>query len=131
MRGHRGKRFVAVLALVAVCAGALAGCSYSDEQSGGFDGGPAPVAAKPKPGGRLVYGFEGDGVPRPYLVEAIEPSNNFTTWTIKLRPNVVFSNGDPLDADAMVGFQAGLRASAITGPPSQLLIDQRALDPLT
>jgi ABC-type transport system substrate-binding protein len=141
----------------------LAGCSYSDEQSGGFDGGPAPVAAKPKPGGRLVYGLEGDpngldptrnawdntglqlagalydpvtafdadGVPRPYLVEAIEPSNNFTTWTIKLRPNVVFSNGDPLDADAMVGFQAGLRASAITGPPSQLLIDQRALDPLT
>lgn len=38
----------------------------------------------------------------PHLAESLESNDDFTVWTLKLRPNVTFSNGDPLDADAVI-----------------------------
>ena len=35
----------------------------------------------------------------PYVAESMEPSEDGMTWTLKLREEVVFGNGDPLDAD--------------------------------
>ena len=35
----------------------------------------------------------------PYLAESVTPNTDYTEWTIKLRPNVVFSDGSKLDAD--------------------------------
>jgi ABC-type transport system substrate-binding protein len=41
-----------------------------------------------------VLGPDGEAVP--YLVESIEPNDDFTEWTITARDGINFSNGDPL-----------------------------------
>lgn len=38
----------------------------------------------------------------PQLAEDLVPSSDFKTWTLKLRPNVTFSDGTPLNAAAVV-----------------------------
>lgn len=38
----------------------------------------------------------------PQLAESLTPSSDFTTWTLKLRPDVTFSDGTPLDSAAVV-----------------------------
>ncbi|MER5988421.1 ABC transporter substrate-binding protein [Streptomyces sp. NPDC001787] len=43
-----------------------------------------------------------DGVVEPYLAEAFTPDANATGWTLKLREGVKFSDGKPLDAQAVV-----------------------------
>lgn len=35
------------------------------------------------------------------VAESLEPDPTFTTWTLTLRPDVTFGNGDPLDATAV------------------------------
>jgi peptide/nickel transport system substrate-binding protein len=42
----------------------------------------------------------GDFVPQ--LAESLEPNADFTEWTLKLRPDVTFTDGTPLDAEAVV-----------------------------
>jgi len=42
------------------------------------------------------------GVPQPYLAESMSPSTDLKTWTMKLRADVKFSDGTPLDAEAVV-----------------------------
>jgi peptide/nickel transport system substrate-binding protein len=37
----------------------------------------------------------------PRLAESIEPNEDFTQWTVTLRPDVTFGNGDPLTAEAV------------------------------
>jgi len=37
----------------------------------------------------------------PYLAESVTPNATYDQWTIKLRPNVKFHDGTPLDADAV------------------------------
>lgn len=37
----------------------------------------------------------------PYLAESVEPNEDFTEWTVTLRPDVTFHDGSPLDAQAM------------------------------
>ena len=34
----------------------------------------------------------------PHVAESLTPNADFTEWTLKLRPNVTYSNGDPLKA---------------------------------
>ncbi len=45
--------------------------------------------------------LDADGNPRPNLAESIEPNADFTVWTIKLRPGIVFHNGEKFDANAV------------------------------
>jgi peptide/nickel transport system substrate-binding protein len=40
----------------------------------------------------------GDGKIHPYLAESVTGSNNNMLWTIKLRPNITFTDGSPLTA---------------------------------
>ncbi len=42
-----------------------------------------------------------DGEIVPYLAESVEPNDDFTTWTVTLRPGVTFHDGTPLNAEAM------------------------------
>jgi peptide/nickel transport system substrate-binding protein len=42
-----------------------------------------------------------DGEIHPYLAESIEPNADFTEWTVKLRPDVLFHDGTPLNSAAM------------------------------
>ncbi len=41
---------------------------------------------------------DAEGRYKPYLADSLEPSEDYRTWTIKLRPGVVFHDGTPLDA---------------------------------
>jgi peptide/nickel transport system substrate-binding protein len=48
-----------------------------------------------------------DGQVVPNLAESFESSADFKTWTMKLRPDVFFHDGEPLNADAIiVNFEA-------------------------
>ena len=42
-----------------------------------------------------------DGTITPRLAESVTPSEDFTTWTIELRPDLVFTDDTPLDAEAV------------------------------
>ena len=37
----------------------------------------------------------------PYLAQSVTPNATFDTWTIQLRPNIKFQDGEPLDAAAV------------------------------
>ena len=53
------------------------------------------------------------------LAESVEHNDDFTQWTLKLRPDVVFSDGTPVNADAVeysVKRMKGARGSAATYP---------------
>lgn len=53
----------------------------------------------------------------PHVAESIKSSDDRTTWTLKLRPGITFSNGDPLDADAVV---ASMKRHTAEGSPSTI-----------
>jgi len=38
--------------------------------------------------------------PYNYVAESIEPNDDNTVWTIKIKPDLTFQNGEPVDADA-------------------------------
>ncbi|MDT0275298.1 ABC transporter substrate-binding protein [Blastococcus goldschmidtiae] len=42
-----------------------------------------------------------DGGVEPYLAESMEPNEDLTEWTLKLRPDVTFHDGTPLNAQAL------------------------------
>ena len=42
---------------------------------------------------------EGEYVP--YLAESVTPNDDYTAWTITVRPDITFTDGSPLDADAV------------------------------
>jgi peptide/nickel transport system substrate-binding protein len=42
-----------------------------------------------------------DGEIKPYLAESMEPNEDLTTWTLTLRPDVVFHDGTPLNGEAL------------------------------
>ena len=96
--------------------GTSVGCGSSDETTDS----PATTAGAPQPGGRLIVGvpqrepetilrltlesltvFAEDGSVVPYLAESVEPNESFDRWTIRVRPDITFHNGTPLDAEAV------------------------------
>ena len=56
---------------------------------------------------------DGDWVPN--LAQALTPNDDFTTWTITLRPDVQFHDGEPVDADAVAANINAVKASPTTG----------------
>jgi ABC-type transport system substrate-binding protein len=43
-----------------------------------------------------------DGDVIPYLAQSITPNKSYTSWRIQMRKNIVFSDGTPCNADAMM-----------------------------
>lgn len=56
---------------------------------------------------------EGDWVP--YLAESYTPSEDFTSWTMKLREGITFHDGTPVDAEAVVVNFEAQRAHPLVG----------------
>ena len=66
-----------------------------------------------------------DGDVEGYLAESLEPNEDFTVWTMTLRPGVTFSNGTPLTAQTIADMfpiqqtgptaSAGIAAAGLTG----------------
>ena len=53
--------------------------------------------------------YGNDNKVHPYLAESITPNATYTVWTIKLRPNLTFTNGDPVtNADVVADLNAHL-----------------------
>lgn len=68
----------------------------------------------------------------PQLAESLEPNEDFTEWTLKLRPDVKFSDGTVLDAEVV---KVSLERQATSGRSGFLLSDNvesmEVVDPLT
>jgi ABC-type transport system substrate-binding protein len=60
--------------------------------------------------------YEADGSWAPYLAESFLPNEDFTEWTITLRPDVEFHDGTPLSSDAVRQVLEAHLASPLTGP---------------
>jgi len=56
------------------------------------------------------------GTPQPYLAQSVTPNSDYTVWTITMRPNVVFHNGAPCDAQAVATNFNLHKSSTLTGP---------------
>jgi peptide/nickel transport system substrate-binding protein len=55
------------------------------------------------------------GAWEPYLAQSVTPNADHTSWTITLRPNVVFHDGTPCDGAAMLTNFEAQKASLLLG----------------
>jgi ABC-type transport system substrate-binding protein len=91
-----------------------------DTEEGGFD----PSTARWDEGG-FLYGravfdplaiVTATGQVQPYLAQSITSNPDYTSFTVTLRPGIVFHDGTPLDANALYTNIAKQRSSPLTGP---------------
>jgi len=75
--------------------------------------------------------FGKDNKVHPYLAQSIDHSADYKTWTITLRPNVSFSNGDPLTGAAVAEDLNAIHQSSLTGPVFNDVKSIEATGPLT
>ena len=71
----------------------------------------------------------GDAVP--YLAQSIDPNADFTEWTITLRDGVLFHDGTPLDAAAVVATLEGHQTSLVTKDAVRSIAEVVEVDPRT
>jgi peptide/nickel transport system substrate-binding protein len=72
-----------------------------------------------------------DGTFKPYLAQSMTPNADYTAWTIKARPNITFSDGEPFNADAMVLDFQQLLKSPLTSPVLNDVAGATKVDDLT
>ncbi len=60
-----------------------------------------------------LFAWGADGEPTPYLVKTYESSADGMSFTIHLRPGITFTDGAPLDADAVIANFKGQLADPI------------------
>ncbi len=60
--------------------------------------------------------LDATGRPQPNLALSVEPNSDYTVWTLKLRPGVLFHDGKVCDAAAVKFNLDNLRSSALAGP---------------
>ena len=94
-----------------------------DTEEGGFD----PTSARWDEGG-FLYGrtvfdpiaiVTAAGKVEPYLAQSITSNPDFTVFTITLRPDIVFHDGTPLNAAALLLNLQKQQSSILTGPAFQ------------
>jgi len=73
----------------------------------------------------------------PYLAQSVDHSPDYMSWTVKLRPNIQFQNGEPLNADAVkqnLDAYAG-KNTAVSAPLFGFVMSNvdsvNAVDPMT
>lgn len=68
----------------------------------------------------------------PYMAESLEPNADFTEWTLKLRPDVEFSDGTPYDAEAVVfGMKRHVEQGSTMAGLMSVISNYEIVDPLT
>ena len=72
-----------------------------------------------------------DDLPRPFLLDSIEPDADFTTWTLTARPGITFHDGTPFDADAIMDHLQRMRDSFLVGRSLLNIDDQAKVDDMT
>jgi ABC-type transport system substrate-binding protein len=78
-----------------------------------------------------LMAFDTTGKPQPYLAQDVQHSADYQTWTIKLRPNISFSDGTPLNSDAVIENIERARKSALLGPYVRDISGEAKVDDLT
>jgi peptide/nickel transport system substrate-binding protein len=106
-----------------------------DTEEGGFD----PTTARWDEGG-FLYGrtvfdpiaiVTAAGQVEPYLAQSITSNPDFTVFTITLRPGIVFHDGTPLNAAALLLNLQKQAGSVLTGPAFQNVASTRVTGPLS
>jgi peptide/nickel transport system substrate-binding protein len=59
--------------------------------------------------------YDADGTVQPYLAESFTPNEDYTSWTITMRPGVTFHDGTPLDGAAVKKDLDAAAASPLVG----------------
>jgi len=73
-----------------------------------------------------------EGVYEPQVAESLEPNADASVWTLKLRPNVKFGNGDPLDSAAVIASIERLGTTRVSGGSFvSFITNMEPVDPLT
>ena len=74
-----------------------------------------------------------DGRPHPYLAETIESNEDFTVWTITLRPGATFHDGQPVNAEAVAKNLRAHQESILTSASMDFVADDgvQVVDDLT
>jgi peptide/nickel transport system substrate-binding protein len=72
-----------------------------------------------------------DGQVHPYLAESVTPNADYTAWTIKVRPGVVFHDGTPCDGGAVKMSLDAIRSSFVTGSALGPMTGTKLVDPGT
>jgi peptide/nickel transport system substrate-binding protein len=75
--------------------------------------------------------FDENNRVRPMLLESYSHNEDYTTWTLRLRPGVTLSNGKPVTAQTIVRNQEAYRDSKVTGPAYYRVKSFEAIDELT
>ena len=71
------------------------------------------------------------GAPQPYLLESFEANDDFTVWTLRMRPGIRFHDGTPAGADALAIHVQNLKAGALTGQLLRRIESWEIVDELT
>lgn len=75
----------------------------------------------------LLYSDAWDTVPRPWIAESWEHSDDFLVWTFHLRKDVRFNNGMPLTADDVVfSFELVYREDIVSSARDLLKVEGKA-----
>ena len=78
-----------------------------------------------------LVGLDENAEWKPNLAESLTPNDDFTTWTIALRPDVTFHDGAPVDAAAVVANLEAYRSSPTTGFNFANVASVTAVDDMT
>ena len=75
---------------------------------------------------------DADGEMKPYLAESVEPNADLTEWTLKLRPDITFHDGTPLNAQALkTVFDDYLKAPGTNTAGALTDVEMAIVDDLT
>ncbi len=78
-----------------------------------------------------LFAYDANGEAKPYAAESATPAADFKTWTIKLRPGMMFHNNTPVNAAALKRQTEEFKSSTLTGPALRLLSTVDIVDDLT
>lgn len=78
-----------------------------------------------------LVGVDADNNWTPNLAEALTPNDDFTEWTITLRPDVRFHDGAPVNADAIIANFEAFKAGPNVGFALAPIVELSAVDDLT